>query len=93
MRVSAIETALKANWSAGALANVAIAASGLMSDLHGSAYYRANLIKVLAQRADSLRLSPEQRQRSFLRFRSSGCETQLSRTTRGSNDLEDSKDR
>jgi carbon-monoxide dehydrogenase medium subunit len=51
MRVSAIEAALKANWSAGALDNVAISASGLLSDIHGSADYRANLIKVMAQRA------------------------------------------
>ncbi|MDE2064269.1 MAG: xanthine dehydrogenase family protein subunit M [Bradyrhizobium sp.] len=51
MRVAAIETALKANWSPGALANVTIPASGLMSDLHGSADYRANLIKVMAERA------------------------------------------
>jgi carbon-monoxide dehydrogenase medium subunit len=51
MRVAAIETALKANWSAAALDNVAISASGLMEDIHGSAGYRANLIKVMAQRA------------------------------------------
>ena len=51
MRVPAIETALKANWSAGALDSVKIAASGLMSDIQGSSDYRANLIKVMAQRA------------------------------------------
>ena len=51
MRVPAIEAALKANWSAGALANVAISDSGLLADLYGSADYRANLIKVMAQRA------------------------------------------
>ena len=51
MRVSAIESALKSNWSASALDNVAISASGLLSDIHGSADYRANLIKVMAQRA------------------------------------------
>jgi aerobic carbon-monoxide dehydrogenase medium subunit len=51
MRVPAIETALKANWSAGALDNVKISANGLLSDIHGSADYRANLIKVMAQRA------------------------------------------
>jgi carbon-monoxide dehydrogenase medium subunit len=51
MRVGAIEQALKSNWSAGALDNVAISASGLLSDIHGSADYRANLIKVMAQRA------------------------------------------
>jgi aerobic carbon-monoxide dehydrogenase medium subunit len=51
MRVPAIEAALKANWSAGALDNVTIAADGLLSDIHGSPTYRANLIKVMAQRA------------------------------------------
>ena len=51
MRVSAIETALKANWSAGALDSVKISADGLLTDIHGSSAYRANLIKVMAQRA------------------------------------------
>jgi carbon-monoxide dehydrogenase medium subunit len=51
MRVPAIEAALKANWSAGALDSVKISASGLLSDIHGSADYRANLVKVMAQRA------------------------------------------
>lgn len=51
MRLGAIEAALKANWSPGALANVTISASGLLSDIHGSADYRANLIKVMAERA------------------------------------------
>jgi len=51
MRVSAIEAALKANWSASALDSVAISASGLMNDIQGSSDYRANLIKVMAQRA------------------------------------------
>jgi len=51
MRVAAIEAALKANWSAGALDSVTISDAGLMADLHGSSDYRANLIKVMAQRA------------------------------------------
>jgi carbon-monoxide dehydrogenase medium subunit len=51
MRVPAIEAALQANWSAGALDKVHISADGLMGDIHGSAAYRANLIKVMAQRA------------------------------------------
>jgi len=51
MRVPAIEAALKANWSAGALDSVKISADGLLADIHGSASYRANLIKVMAQRA------------------------------------------
>jgi carbon-monoxide dehydrogenase medium subunit len=51
MRAAAIETALKANWSASALDAVTIPADGLISDIHGAPDYRANLIKVMAQRA------------------------------------------
>ena len=51
VRVPAIEAALKANWSAGAIESVKISADGLLSDIHGSSDYRANLIKVMAQRA------------------------------------------
>ena len=51
MRVPAIEAALKANWSPGALDSVKISADGLLTDIHGSAAYRANLVKVMAQRA------------------------------------------
>jgi len=50
-RLAAIEAALKANWSASALDGVTISADGLMSDIHGSSDYRANLIKVMARRA------------------------------------------
>ena len=53
MRVGAIEAALKANWSPGALDGVKISADGLLSDTQGSSDYRANLIKVMAQRADA----------------------------------------
>jgi carbon-monoxide dehydrogenase medium subunit len=51
MRVPAIEAALKANWSASALDSVKISDSGMLADIHGSAAYRANLVKVMAQRA------------------------------------------
>lgn len=51
MRVPAIEAALKTNWSASALDGVKISADGLITDIHGSSDYRANLIKVMAQRA------------------------------------------
>src|SRR5438309_7978046 len=51
MRVPAIETALKANWSPSAIDSVSISASNLLADIHGTAEYRANLIKVMAQRA------------------------------------------
>jgi carbon-monoxide dehydrogenase medium subunit len=51
MRVSAIEAALTANWSPAALDSVSISDAGLLTDIHGSSAYRANLIKVMAQRA------------------------------------------
>jgi aerobic carbon-monoxide dehydrogenase medium subunit len=51
MRVPAIESALTANWSAGALDSVTISADGLLSDIYGTSDYRANLVKVMAQRA------------------------------------------
>jgi carbon-monoxide dehydrogenase medium subunit len=51
MRVGAIEAALKANWSPSALDSVSIPASGMLADIHGTAEYRANLVKVMAQRA------------------------------------------
>jgi carbon-monoxide dehydrogenase medium subunit len=51
IRVPAIEAALKANWSADALDSIKIPASGMLADIHGSAEYRANLVKVMAQRA------------------------------------------
>jgi carbon-monoxide dehydrogenase medium subunit len=46
-----LEAALSKNFTPEAAAGVAIAASKLSSDLHGSAAYRANLISVLTQRA------------------------------------------
>jgi carbon-monoxide dehydrogenase medium subunit len=51
MRVPAIEAALKANWSPGALDSVTVSADGMLTDIHGSSTYRANLVKVMAQRA------------------------------------------
>jgi carbon-monoxide dehydrogenase medium subunit len=51
IRVPAIEQALKAKWSAAALDGVSVSADGMMADLHGAADYRANLVKVMAQRA------------------------------------------
>lgn len=50
-RVAAMETALGANWSADAVAGIKVPASGLLSDIHGSADYRANLVTVMAKRA------------------------------------------
>jgi len=51
MRVPAIEAALKGNFSAAALDSITIPSDGMLSDIHGSAAYRANLVKVMAQRA------------------------------------------
>ncbi len=50
-RVKALEERLAASWSAAACDGVKIDPSGLNSDLHGSADYRAALIATLARRA------------------------------------------
>ncbi|WP_026619985.1 aerobic carbon-monoxide dehydrogenase medium subunit [Ensifer sp. WSM1721] len=46
-----LEAALSANWAPDAVANVTIEAADLLSDLHASAAYRANLVKVMTKRA------------------------------------------
>jgi carbon-monoxide dehydrogenase medium subunit len=45
------EAALSASFSAAALAGLTVDPSGMNADLHGSAAYRANLVKVLTGRA------------------------------------------
>jgi carbon-monoxide dehydrogenase medium subunit len=50
-RHAGLEAALTADYSANAVDRVEVSAEGLMSDLHGTAAYRANLIKVMAKRA------------------------------------------
>ena len=50
-RVAAFEAALAKDWSAQALAGLAVPADELNTDLHASAGYRAHLIGVLAGRA------------------------------------------
>ena len=50
-RHAEMEAALNGNWNASALDGIAVSSDGLMSDIHGSAAYRANLIKVMAKRA------------------------------------------
>jgi carbon-monoxide dehydrogenase medium subunit len=50
-RSADIEKALAANFSEDALAPIAIDPAGMLSDIHGSAAYRANLVKVMARRA------------------------------------------
>ncbi|MBN9147560.1 MULTISPECIES: xanthine dehydrogenase family protein subunit M [unclassified Nitrobacter] len=51
MRVRAIEAALNADWSPSALDAIGISDADMIADIHGSAAYRANLVKVMAQRA------------------------------------------
>ncbi len=48
-----LEAALSANWSPDAVANVTVDGSDMLSDLHASAAYRANLVKVMTKRAVS----------------------------------------
>jgi aerobic carbon-monoxide dehydrogenase medium subunit len=50
-RQADMEKALAANFSADAIKGVKVAASGLNSDIHGSADYRAHLVGVMARRA------------------------------------------
>lgn len=50
-RLEELETALTDHWSADALSGLSIDESSLLSDMHGSAAYRANLVRVMAQRA------------------------------------------
>lgn len=50
-RASAIEEALAGNFDPSALEGVSVSADDLMSDIHASAEYRANLVVVMAKRA------------------------------------------
>ena len=50
-RAKLIETALASNFAASALSGVTIPATGLNTDLHADAAYRAHLIVTLAKRA------------------------------------------
>ncbi|UOM36417.1 xanthine dehydrogenase family protein subunit M [Acuticoccus sp. I52.16.1] len=50
-RVTAMEEALAAHWSADAVAGIAIDPETMLADIHGSAEYRAHLVSVLAARA------------------------------------------
>ncbi len=50
-RAQALEAALAGAWGAESLAGVSVDASDLMSDMHATAEYRANLVRVMAKRA------------------------------------------
>ncbi len=50
-RVSEMESALGSNWSADAVTGVTVSPDQMLSDMHGSAEYRASLVSVLAGRA------------------------------------------
>lgn len=47
------EAALSANFSAGAIAGLVVSSRDMIADMHGTAAYRANLVKVLTGRAVS----------------------------------------
>ena len=50
-RQSEMEAALAKSFEPSAAAGITVSADGLMSDIHASAEYRANLVKVMAKRA------------------------------------------
>ncbi len=50
-RHSGMEAALKAHWSPDSIASLVVDPANMMSDMHGSSAYRANLVKVMARRA------------------------------------------
>lgn len=50
-RHAGLEAALADDWSPEAVDGVEVSTDGLMSDIHGDAEYRANLIKVMTKRA------------------------------------------
>ncbi|MEM6635746.1 MAG: xanthine dehydrogenase family protein subunit M [Pseudomonadota bacterium] len=50
-RDAGIEAALTADFAPSAIDGLDVAADGMMSDIHGSAVYRAQLVKVMAKRA------------------------------------------
>ena len=53
-RVPELEAALSASWQPSAVSGIAVKPAGLISDMHGSADYRAHLITVLCERAVAL---------------------------------------
>src|SRR5262249_16588296 len=51
VRMTAMEKALAGKFSAAAIQGITVDAGGMLSDIHASAAYRANLVKVMAERA------------------------------------------
>ncbi len=51
LRIAEMEEALASRFAPGSLEGIVIPADGLSSDIHGSAQYRAHLIRVLARQA------------------------------------------
>lgn len=50
-RAAALEAALASGFSSAALKGIALDADGMLSDIHGTAEYRAHLVTVMAKRA------------------------------------------
>ena len=50
-RVAEMEQALAGNWSGSAVKGIGVSPDAMLSDIHGSAEYRAHLVSVLAARA------------------------------------------
>jgi carbon-monoxide dehydrogenase medium subunit len=50
-RSADIEKALTGSWTSEAVQGVTVSPEGMLADIHGSAAYRANLVKVMAKRA------------------------------------------
>ena len=56
------EKALSANFAASAIAGLTVSPDGMISDLHGTPAYRANLVKVLTKRAVDALVPPSKKQ-------------------------------
>lgn len=50
-RDAGLEASLAADWSPASVANASVSSDGLLSDIHATADYRANLVGVMAKRA------------------------------------------
>ena len=50
-RWNEMEESLSNNWSKSSVENIKLSSEGIMSDIHGSSEYRANLANIMAIRA------------------------------------------